>query len=162
MSEYRNNRKTLLEKCGTTPTKSRKPCLGLLLQTRGFRHLATTLEPAQWNSRVLTPRISAGYVTQSAPHEALKSIACGKLTFDQRVVLHRVETLPSPVPESHGGGRRVQGSGVGVWNPGLKVAGNSGDLALNVWQLTRGSTVPARPSHRVARGNQSSGSGVWG
>ena len=29
-------------------------------------------------------------VTTFAPHKALKSIACGKLTFDERVVLHRV------------------------------------------------------------------------
>ena len=36
-------------------------------------------------------------VTKRAPHEALKSIACGKLTFDERVVLHRVG---GPVPEA--------------------------------------------------------------
>jgi hypothetical protein len=29
-------------------------------------------------------------VTRFAPHLALKLIACGKLTFDERVVLHRV------------------------------------------------------------------------
>ena len=31
-----------------------------------------------------------GTVTKSAPHKALKSIAWGKLAFDERVVLHRV------------------------------------------------------------------------
>ena len=35
-------------------------------------------------------RISKGYVTKFAPHLALKIIAGGKLTFDERVVLHRV------------------------------------------------------------------------
>ena len=31
------------------------------------------------------------YVTKFAPHKALKLIAWGKWTFDERVVLHRVE-----------------------------------------------------------------------
>ena len=31
-----------------------------------------------------------GYATKCAPHKALKLIAYGKLTFDERVVLHRV------------------------------------------------------------------------
>jgi hypothetical protein len=31
------------------------------------------------------------HVTKSAPHKTLKSIAGGKLTFDERVVLHRLE-----------------------------------------------------------------------
>ena len=30
-----------------------------------------------------------GYVTKFAPHTALKLIAWGKLTFDERVVAHR-------------------------------------------------------------------------
>jgi len=30
-----------------------------------------------------------GYVTKFAPHKALKLITRGKLTFDERVVLHR-------------------------------------------------------------------------
>ena len=32
------------------------------------------------------------YVTKSAPHKALKSIAWDKMTFDVRVVLHRVDS----------------------------------------------------------------------
>ena len=32
------------------------------------------------------------YVTKCAPHKALKLIASGKLTFDERVVLHRVDS----------------------------------------------------------------------
>ena len=36
------------------------------------------------------PQNSDGYVTKFAPHQALKLTACGKLTFDERVVLHRV------------------------------------------------------------------------
>ena len=32
-----------------------------------------------------------GYVTKSAPHKALKLIVRDMLTFDERVVLHRVE-----------------------------------------------------------------------
>ena len=35
-------------------------------------------------------RIPGCYVTKPAPHEALKLIARGMLTFDERVVLHRV------------------------------------------------------------------------
>ena len=35
-------------------------------------------------------RKSAGYVTKRALDEALESIAWGKLTFDEMVVLHRV------------------------------------------------------------------------
>ena len=31
-----------------------------------------------------------GDVTKFAPHQALKSSACDKLTFDERVVLHRM------------------------------------------------------------------------
>ena len=33
---------------------------------------------------------SGVYVTKFAPHEALRLIAGGKLTFDERVVVHRV------------------------------------------------------------------------
>ena len=36
------------------------------------------------------PQNFEGYVTQFAPHKALKSIACFKLTFDESVVAHRV------------------------------------------------------------------------
>ena len=36
------------------------------------------------------PQHFEGYVTKFAPHKILKLIAWGKLTFDKRVVLHRV------------------------------------------------------------------------
>ena len=36
------------------------------------------------------PIDSEGNVTKFAPHKALKSIVCSKLTFDGRVVAHRV------------------------------------------------------------------------
>ena len=41
------------------------------------------------------PRVSSGHffkrnVTKFSPHTALKLIACGKLTFDERVVVHRL------------------------------------------------------------------------
>ena len=36
------------------------------------------------------PTIYGGNVTKFAPHDAVKLIASGKLTFDERVVLHRV------------------------------------------------------------------------
>ena len=48
-------------------------------------------------------RIFERYVTKFAPHKALKSIPCGKLTFDERVVIHRVAPLD----------RRVGGAGRG-------------------------------------------------
>ena len=35
------------------------------------------------------PLDSEGNVTKCAPHEAYKLIAVGKLTFDERIVLHR-------------------------------------------------------------------------
>ena len=34
-----------------------------------------------------------GYLTKFAPHKALKLIACCKLTFDERVVAHRVDRV---------------------------------------------------------------------
>ena len=37
-------------------------------------------------------RFGGCYVTKLAPHNALKSIAYGKLTFDERVAHHRVAT----------------------------------------------------------------------
>ena len=46
----------------------------------------------QWTSRVSTPLKSVWYVTKFATHKALKTIVRGKLTFDERVELHRVVT----------------------------------------------------------------------
>jgi len=45
----------------------------------------------RWSARVSLPRNFEGYVTKFAPHMALKLIARGKLIFDERVVVHRVE-----------------------------------------------------------------------
>jgi len=40
--------------------------------------------------------------TKFAPHKALKLIARGKLTFDERVLLHRVGVqMVAPVPNPH-------------------------------------------------------------
>ena len=38
------------------------------------------------------PQLLGRYVTQSAPHQALKLISWGMLTFVERVVVHRVVT----------------------------------------------------------------------
>ena len=43
----------------------------------------------RWSSKVSIPLESAGLVTKFASHKALKSIARCKLTFDDRIVLHR-------------------------------------------------------------------------
>ena len=46
---------------------------------------------ARWSTRVFRRgRIPRCYVTKFAPRKALYLIAWGKLTFDERVVLHRV------------------------------------------------------------------------
>ena len=45
--------------------------------------------PSQWTSRVSLPQTSGGYVTTFALHKAQKAIVSGKLTFDERMVLHR-------------------------------------------------------------------------
>jgi hypothetical protein len=36
-------------------------------------------------------RMMGGYVTKYIPHKVLESLLCGKLTFDGRVVVHRVD-----------------------------------------------------------------------
>ena len=45
---------------------------------------------ARWSSRLSLPDFFEGYVSQFAPHKALKLIPSGKLTFEERVVAHRV------------------------------------------------------------------------
>ena len=45
---------------------------------------------ARRNTRVSLARKFERNVTKFAPHKALKLIASGKLTYDERVVLHRV------------------------------------------------------------------------
>jgi len=40
------------------------------------------------------PQVLGCYVTKFAPHKALKLIARGKLTFDERVVVHRAVECP--------------------------------------------------------------------
>ena len=47
-----------------------------------------------WSSRVSSPSIPGCYVNKSAPHEALKASAWGRLTSDEMVVLHRAESRP--------------------------------------------------------------------
>ena len=44
----------------------------------------------RWTSRASLFNEIARCVTRFAPHKAPKSIVAGKLTFDERVVLHRV------------------------------------------------------------------------
>jgi len=44
----------------------------------------------QWTSKVMLPRSFVGNVTNFAPHKARESISSGKLTSDERVVVHRV------------------------------------------------------------------------
>ena len=44
---------------------------------------------------MLLPHNFEGYVTSFAPHEALKLIASGNLTFDEGVELYRVACLKS-------------------------------------------------------------------
>ena len=49
--------------------------------------VSTSVVSTRWSSLA---RISERYVTKFAPHKALTLIARGKLTFDDRVELHRV------------------------------------------------------------------------
>ena len=55
------------------------------------RYVVLRRLPTRWISRVLFLRILGCYVTKFAPRKALKLFASGKLTFDERAVLHRVE-----------------------------------------------------------------------
>jgi hypothetical protein len=48
------------------------------------------LRTSRWNSRVSSLKFE-GHVTKFAPHEALESMTSGRLTLDEKVVLHRVE-----------------------------------------------------------------------
>ena len=57
---------------------------------RGGCHSSLQLQSTRWSTRVSLVRNLERCVTSFAPHKALKLIACGKLTFDDRVVLHRV------------------------------------------------------------------------
>ena len=50
------------------------------------------------------PWISEGPVTEFAPQKAIKIITSEKLTFDERVVVHRVD------------GRRKRNAGDSTWN----------------------------------------------
>ena len=50
----------------------------------------------RWTLRGSVPRISEGYVTKFAPHKAPKSIVTGQVTFDERVLLHRVACVGCP------------------------------------------------------------------
>jgi len=46
----------------------------------------------EWISRGSFPQNSGGYATKFAPHKARRLTACCKLTFDERVELHRFAT----------------------------------------------------------------------
>ena len=50
----------------------------------------------EWSSKALFPQIYGGYMTKFASRKALKSIALGKLTFGNRVVLHRAARWENP------------------------------------------------------------------
>ena len=54
-------------------------------------------------SRFRRPSFPGRYVTKFEPDEALKLIAWGKLTFDKRVVIHRVVSAPLFENASRGG-----------------------------------------------------------
>ena len=54
-------------------------------------HIAPSWVPLSGVRGSRPPSILGCYVTRFAPHLASKSIARGKLTFDERVELHRVE-----------------------------------------------------------------------
>ena len=58
-------------------------------------------DPARCKSQVLLVQNFDRNVTKGAPRKALKSIAWGKLTSDERIVLHRVELWDS-VNNQHG------------------------------------------------------------
>jgi len=75
----------------------------------------------RWSSRVSFVRILERYVTKFAPHTALKLIAEGKLTFDERFVIQRVEGSSTVRSVSS---RGVGGSGHG-YNSLLMPAGGS-------------------------------------
>ena len=47
-------------------------------------------QATRWTSRGSLPQYFEGYVIKFAPHKAVKLIGRGKLTFDERFVVHRV------------------------------------------------------------------------
>ena len=67
-------------------------------QTGPKAHPETVIEvlPLWSGARVLFPQIFAINVNIFAPHEASELIAPGKLTFDDRFVIHRVVVICRP------------------------------------------------------------------
>ena len=66
---------------------------------QGFLHAHR--QPTRWSHRPHSGEFGESlvwiferYVTKFASHQALKSTTCVKLTFDERVVLHRVVSVP--------------------------------------------------------------------
>ena len=57
----------------------------------------------RWTTRGSFPQNYGGYVTKCAPHQTRKLIARGKLTFDERVVLHRMGRAWGSEPERSNG-----------------------------------------------------------
>ena len=52
--------------------------------------MGLSFKPARWASKVSCGPGSGVLCDRFAPYKALKLVLCGKLTFDERVVLHRV------------------------------------------------------------------------
>ena len=62
----------------------------------------------RWTSRVSVHRHFEGHVTKLAPHQDLKLIVWCKLTFDERVVVHRADGRFCPVGDFAKNRRRLR------------------------------------------------------
>ena len=82
-------------------------------------------------------------MTNSTPHKVLKSIAWGKMTFGERVVLHRVDRDPSDLKsDSIRGGRSTSSQGTEKFDLTLHVGrrqltSRRGDTRLPTATATR-------------------------
>ena len=79
-----------------------------------------TALPTRWTSRVALPRNFEGRVTIFAPHYALNLTAWDKLTFDERIVVHRVTRLgqrPGHLSTYHARSKvRISNASFRAWN----------------------------------------------
>ena len=66
-------------------------CTEKLTEKRVFLFRWPTSLSTQRTSRVSLPQSLEGLLTKYIPHIALKMISSGRLTFDERLVLHRVD-----------------------------------------------------------------------
>ena len=100
-----------------------------------------TSEPSKrWTTGNSFPRIYAGNVTIYAPHNVFRSIAPGKLTSDERSIVHRVAPHTCHSPEyiaTHSTWRRVMfaeclrpASGGSYLTPQIKTSPNTIDSKL--------------------------------